>query len=122
MTSRRVLVVDDNVDSAASIAAFLKLSGHEVRMAHDGTAAIEAARQMRPEFVFLDLGLPGMDGFEVARRLRMEPGVQGARIIALSGFGQEADRQRSLEAGIDQHLVKPADLSFLASLLGSPRQ
>lgn len=119
MASRRVLIVDDNVDSAASVAAFLRLSGHEVRMAHDGAAAIQAARSMRPEFVFLDLGLPGgMDGFEVARRLRSEHGLSSMRIIALTGYGQEADRQKSIEAGIDQHLVKPADLAFLESLLG----
>ncbi len=118
MTSRRVLIVDDNVDSAAGVAAFLRLAGHDVRMAHDGHAALREARSMRPEFVFLDLGLPGMDGFDVARRLRAEPGLESIRIIALSGYGQESDRQKSLEAGIDQHLVKPADLAFLESLLG----
>lgn len=118
MTSRRVLIVDDNVDSAASVAAFLRLAGHDVRMAHDGHAALQAARSMRPEFIFLDLGLPGLDGYEVARRVRAEPGLEAARIIALSGYGQDADRQKSLEAGIDQHLVKPADLAFLESLLG----
>jgi CheY-like chemotaxis protein len=121
MTPRRVLVVDDNVDSANSIAMLLRERGHEVEVAHDGLKALELARRVRPEFVFLDLGLPGLDGFEVARALRREPGLQGARIIAVTGYAQESDRRRALEAGIDQHLVKPADPAFLESLLGPRR-
>ncbi|SRR5690606_26032024 len=118
MTRRRVLIVDDNVDSASSIALVLEHSGHEVHVAHDGPSAVTIARRLRPEFVFLDLGLPGLDGFEVARTLRREPGLEAMRIIAVTGYGQESDRARSREAGIDQHLVKPADPAFLESLLG----
>lgn len=118
MTTRRVLIVDDNVDSANSIAMLLSHSGHEVHVAHDGLGALAMARQVRPEFVFLDLGLPGLDGFEVARALRREPGLEALRIIAVTGYGQESDREKAREAGIDQHLVKPADPAFLESLLG----
>jgi CheY-like chemotaxis protein len=118
MTSRRVLIVDDNVDSANSIAMLLSHAGHEVHVAHDGLGALAMARQVRPEFVFLDLGLPGLDGFEVARALRREPGLEALRIIAVTGYGQESDREKAREAGIDQHLVKPADPAFLESLLG----
>ncbi len=119
MAPRRVLIVDDNVDSAHSIALLLRRAGHEVHVAYDGFKALELARSVRPEFVFLDLGLPGLDGFEVAARLRAEPGLEAMRIIAISGYAQEADRRRSREAGIDQHLVKPADPAFLESLLGA---
>src|SRR5690349_21485204 len=118
MTPRRVLVVDDNVDSATGIELLLKEAGHEVYVAYDGVKALETARRMRPEFVFLDLGLPGLDGFEVARALRREPDLQGVRIIAISGYGSESDRRRAQDAGVDQHLVKPADPAFLESLLG----
>ena len=118
MTARRVLVVDDNTDAANSIAFLLREAGHVVEIAHDGVKALQAARSLRPEFVFLDLGLPGMDGFEVARALRREPSLQAVRIIAVTGYGSETDRRRAEEAGIDQHLVKPADPAFLESLLG----
>jgi CheY-like chemotaxis protein len=121
MGTRRVLVVDDNPDSAGAIAFLLKLSGHEVQIAHDGAGAIALARRMRPDFLFLDLGLPGMDGFEVARQLKAEPGFDGMRIIAVTGSGNEDDRQRSREAGIEAFLVKPVDPSFLDSLLGGRR-
>jgi CheY-like chemotaxis protein len=121
MTPRRVLVVDDNVDTAQSIQMLLKEAGHDVHVAHDGLKALEVARRLRPEFVFLDLGLPGLDGFEVARALRREPDLQSVRIIAISGYGGEADRRKAQEAGVDQHLVKPADPAFLESLLGGRR-
>ena len=121
MMSHRVLVVDDNVDTANSIAMILKQAGHDVHVAHDGLKALETARRLLPEFVFLDLGLPGLDGFEVARALRREPALQGLRIIAITGYGQEADRRKGLEAGIDQHLLKPVDPAFLESLLGARR-
>ena len=119
MMSRCVLVVDDNVDTANSIAMILRHAGHDVHVAHDGLKALEMARQIRPEFVFLDLGLPALDGFEVARALRREPGLQGVRIIAITGYGQEADRRKGQDAGIDQHLLKPVDPAFLESLLGA---
>lgn len=111
-------MVDDNVDHAQTMAYLLKSSGHEVYVAHDGSAAIEAARRYRPEFVFLDIGLPRIDGYEVARLLRADPAFQTTRIIAVTGYGQEADRRRSQEAGFDQHLLKPIDPLFLESLLG----
>jgi len=117
--SRRVLVVDDNIDAAHSIAALLSLSGHEVRIAHDGHAAVRLALSFRPEFIFLDLGMPGLDGFAVAQRLRAEPGFESVRIIAVTGYGTEQARPRCLEAGFDQHHLKPVDPKFLASLLSN---
>lgn len=118
---RRILVVDDNVDSATTIAFLLKRSGHEVHTAYDGQSALTTARRVRPEFLFLDLGLPGLDGFEVARLLRSEPGFDNLRIIVLTGSGHDADRQRANDAGIDHYLVKPIDPRFLDSLLGGKR-
>jgi CheY-like chemotaxis protein len=116
---RRVLVADDNIDAADSIAALLSLSGHEVQIAHDGHAAVRLALRFRPEFIFLDLGMPGLDGFAVAQRLRAEPGFDTVRIIAVTGYGTEQDRRRCLEAGFDQHYLKPVDPKFLESLLGN---
>lgn len=113
-----MLLVDDNADSVAVIAAFLRRSGHEVHEARDGLAAIEIARRVRPEFVFLDLGLPGLDGLGVARQLRADPQLGRMRIVAVTGSGREDDRQASLDAGCDQHLLKPLDLDFIRSLLG----
>jgi signal transduction histidine kinase/CheY-like chemotaxis protein len=114
----RILVVDDNVDVADSLAALLKELGHDVRMAHAGPQALELAQDFRPEVVLLDIGLPGMDGYEVARRLRREPGPGGVLLVALSGYGQEEDRRRSREAGFDEHVVKPMKLATLQGLLG----
>ena len=106
---RRILVVDDNVDAAKSLARLLtRLYGQEVRVAHDGPAALAAAGEFRPEVVLLDIGLPGMDGYEVARRLRERPEFEETLLVALTGWGQEADRERSRAAGFDHHLVKPA--------------
>jgi len=116
--SRKVLLVDDNADAVAVIAAFLKRSGHDVYEARDGFAAIEIARRVRPDFVFLDLGLPGLDGLGVARQLRADPQLGRVRIVAVTGSGREDDRQASLDAGCDQHLLKPLDLDFVRSLLG----
>jgi signal transduction histidine kinase/CheY-like chemotaxis protein len=114
---RRLLVVDDNEDVARSLAMMLRLQGHEVRVAGDGPSALEIARADRPELVLLDLGMPGMDGFEVARRLREEPGLEGVTLVALTGWGQEADRRRTREAGFDAHLVKPVEPEQLQHLL-----
>jgi CheY-like chemotaxis protein len=116
-SSRKVLVVDDNADAADSLAVLLRLLGHEVRVAHDGPAALAAAAGGWPEVVLLDLGMPGMDGYEVARRLRADPATAGAVIAALTGWGQDEDRRRSKEAGFDHHLVKPADLGALQQIL-----
>jgi PAS domain S-box-containing protein len=118
-TGLRVLVVDDNVDTLRGMTKLLHRSGYEVKVAHDGQTAIEAARAFQPEVVVLDIGLPGMDGYQVARKLRQEEDLKGALIIANSGYGQESDRIRSREAGFDYHLVKPIDYSALLELLAS---
>jgi two-component system CheB/CheR fusion protein len=114
---RRVLVVDDNADVASSCALLLRLKGQEVRVAHDGSAALAVARDFRPQVVLLDIGMPGMDGYELARQLRLQPEMQGARLVALTGYGQGEDRKRSLEAGLDAHLVKPVAPEALDALL-----
>jgi PAS domain S-box-containing protein len=117
---RRILVVDDNVDAATSLAKLLTIFyGQDVRVAHDGPSGIETARDFRPDLALLDIGLPGMDGYELARRLRGYPETRGALIVALTGWGQEADRRRSAEAGFDHHLVKPVDLETLRGLIGA---
>ena len=116
----RILVVDDNVDLAQGIARLLRRVGHDVRIAHDGAAAIEAARAFRPEVVLLDIGLPMIDGYQVARQLRGEHCSKDTRIIAISGYGHEEDRRRSSEVGFDHHLVKPIDFHSLMTLLAQP--
>jgi CheY-like chemotaxis protein len=107
---RRVLVVDDNVDAADTLAEALRHAGHEVREEYDGPSALGAAKQFQPDVILLDLGLPGMDGFEVARRLRTDAGLSKVRLVAITGYGQAEDRKRTAELGIGQHLVKPVDL------------
>ncbi|SIN68035.1 PAS domain S-box-containing protein [Singulisphaera sp. GP187] len=115
---QRILVVDDNLDAANSLARLLRrLHNQEVNVAHDGPSALEAAELFRPELVLLDIGMPGMDGYEVARALRERPASATIRIIALTGWGQESDRQRSKEAGFDHHLVKPVDPDLLSDIL-----
>jgi PAS domain S-box-containing protein len=116
---RRVMIVDDNVDSAESMAALLRLYGHEVRLAHDGEAAIEGALSFRPEVIFLDLNLPKMDGYEVARRLRQDPAMCDMTLVAMTGYCQEEERRRTREAGFHSHLVKPVDFDRLRELLES---
>ncbi len=116
--SRRVLIVDDNEDSAESMAVLLRLHGHEVRLAYDGLLALQEAQAFRPELIFLDLDLPKMDGYEVARRLR--PAMEGVTLVAMTGYGQEEDRQRTQEAGFNLHLVKPVDFDRLEELLSLP--
>jgi len=115
--SRRILIVDDNVDSAESMAVLLRLDGHEVRLAHDGLAAVEEACAFRPDVMFLDLDLPKLDGYEVARRLR--PAMRGMTLVAMTGYGQEEDRRRTREAGFHLHLVKPVDFDLLEEMLSS---
>jgi CheY-like chemotaxis protein/two-component sensor histidine kinase len=119
---RRILVVDDNEDAAASLAKLhRRLYGQEVEVAHDGPSALEIASEFRPEVVLLDIGMPGMDGYEVARRLRSRPEFATTLLVALTGWGQDSDRQKSREAGFDHHLVKPVDPEALRDLLiGSP--
>lgn len=115
--SCRVLVVDDNVDAAASLSELLELWGHEVRTAFDGPHALGTAREWRPEIVLLDIGLPGMDGYEVAQNLRREPATARTCLVALTGYGAEEDRRRSQEAGFDDHLTKPVELERLQGVL-----
>src|SRR5439155_159747 len=113
----RILVVDDNADAAESLAVVLRLAGQDVRVRYDGPAALEAARADRPDVVFLDIGMPGMDGYEVARRMRGDPALREAVLIALTGWGQEEDRRRSREAGFDHHVVKPVEPDAVQNLL-----
>jgi len=117
--ARRILVVDDNTDAADSLGVLLGILGHDVEIAHDGVAALRVARKFDPELVFLDIGLPEMNGYEVARRLREEAGLARAKLIALSGYGTQRDQLRSKEAGFDLHLVKPVDPRSLPSLIAS---
>ena len=120
---RRVLLVDDNLDSCESLAQLLELSGHEVKTAPDGPAALRLAEEMKPEIVVCDLGLPGMSGYEVARELRSRAWGAGMYLAALTGFGQDSDRERTREAGFDIHLVKPVDPLHLETLIDRvPRQ
>jgi PAS domain S-box-containing protein len=122
---RRILVVDDSRDSADTLARLLRRLGHEVEVAYEGPSAYAAAVALVPDIVLLDIGLPGMDGYEVARRLRAEPSLDGVCLVALTGYGSEADRRRSTAVGFDTHLVKPVEFGALRRLLdatqvGSP--
>jgi CheY-like chemotaxis protein len=116
---KRVLVVDDNRDAAESMSMLLEMWGHEVVYAYDGPSALETAREWQPEAVFLDIGLPGMDGYQVAERLRELPRGKDAILIAITGYGQDDDRRRSRQAGIDHHLVKPVAPDALRNLIDS---
>jgi PAS domain S-box-containing protein len=116
---QRVLVVDDNTDSAESLALLLKMEDYEVRTAGDGEQAIEQARTFEPQIIFMDLAMPRLDGVEAARRIRTLPHGEHVRIVALTGWGQEADRQRTRDAGMDHHLIKPVSLDALQSVLGA---
>jgi signal transduction histidine kinase/ActR/RegA family two-component response regulator len=113
----RILVVDDHHDAGDSLATLLRLLGHQVRVAYDGLAALDAVKAFRPEVVLLDIGMPGMDGFEVASRLRQDPALERLLIVALTGYGRDEDLRRSAAAGFDAHLVKPVDVGVLNTLL-----
>ncbi len=119
--SRRVLVVDDNVSSAQCLAMILKLDGHDVQVAHDGTVALDAVRRFRPEAVLMDIGLPGMDGYEVALRLKQQPELRASIMLlaAVTGYAEDDARRRSREVGFDHHLVKPVDPEVVLALLAS---
>lgn len=117
--SLRVLVVDDNVDAAQSIAMLLEASGNDVQTAHDGLTALEAALAFRPDVVLLDIGLPGLDGFEVAKRLRLQSVHSRVVLVAITGYGQDSDRQRSQDAGFNHHLTKPTDFGKVQQILAT---
>jgi CheY-like chemotaxis protein len=114
---RRILVVDDNHDSADSLARLLELMGHQTAIAYDGPSAIDCAKEFRPEVMLLDVGLPGLDGNEVARRIRAQSWGKDMMLIAATGWGQPEDRRRSREAGFDHHMVKPIDLNDLGKFM-----
>ena len=117
--ARRILVVDDNEDSAESLTILLSLAGHKTHTAYDGLEAIEAAATFRPDVILLDIGLPRLNGYEVARKIREQPWGQAVVLVALTGWGQEEDRRRSREAGFNHHLTKPVDPLALTRLLAS---
>ena len=123
--ARRILIADDNNDALESLATLLQLSGHEVFTATNGGTALQSIERHLPEVVLLDIGMPMLDGYEVARRIRAQPWGQRITLVALTGWGQDSDRRRSREAGFDSHLVKPLDLETLTDLLArlpsSPR-
>jgi CheY-like chemotaxis protein len=118
----RILVVDDNEDGAEMLADVLTDRGYEARVAHDAPTALRVAAEFAPDIAFLDLGLPVMDGYELAAHLRNLPGLASLRLIALTGYGQESDRRRTREAGFDHHLVKPVDIHAIEATLRAPRQ
>jgi CheY-like chemotaxis protein len=117
--SRRVLVVDDNRDSANSLALLFRCLGNHVRTAFDGRAALVEARAFMPEIVLLDIGMPGMNGYDVARAIRAEPQLRDAVLVAQTGWGQDEDRRKSHEAGFDGHLVKPIDFKAMQTLIAA---
>jgi CheY-like chemotaxis protein len=114
---RRILVVDDNQDSAKTLATVLRLTGNEVRTAFDGMKAVEAAEAFHPDVAVLDIGLPELNGYDVARRIRQEPWGREIVLIALTGWGQEADKREARAAGFNHHLVKPVNHAALQKLL-----
>jgi PAS domain S-box-containing protein len=116
--SRRILLVEDNRDAADSLADLLRIFGYEVRVAYSGTEGVEAAHLFLPEIVLCDIGLPGLDGYEVARRLRQDAGTAAARLIAITGYGTDSDREKTRDAGFDRHLVKPVDPDHLLDEIG----
>ena len=116
---RRVLVVDDNQDAADSVGMLLTLLGPDVHVVYNGPAALEAIASFKPAVVLMDIGMPGMDGHEVARRIRLQPETEDVILIALTGWSQEEDRQRSQIAGFDYHLIKPTNVSALETLFVS---
>jgi CheY-like chemotaxis protein len=113
----RVLVVDDNADTTDSLALIVELLGHTVFKARDGLAAVREAGVHCPDVVLLDIGLPGLSGYEVARWIRQQPALSGAILVAITGYGQESDRQLALKAGFDHHLVKPVDFGKIEEIL-----
>jgi|SRR5579863_371533 len=118
--SRRILIVDDNEDAAESLAMILKLGGHETASVYSAAEALAQVCTFRPDVVLLDIGLPGMDGYEVAQHMRELPGLRNVRLVAVTGYGRAEDRLRAREAGFDEHLVKPVDYALLEQALARP--
>jgi len=116
---RRILVVDDNVDAASTLSVMLEMMGNEVRTCHDGKAGLEAAEQMRPDLMLLDIGMPKLNGYEVAQSIRARPWAKSVTLVALTGWGQEDDRRKSEEAGFDYHMVKPVEPATLEQLIAA---
>ena len=121
LSGTRILVVDDNRDSADSLEMLLRLKGNDIRIAYDGLEAVEVAETFRPELVLLDIGLPKLNGYDVARRIRQQSWGRDVTLVALTGWGQEDDKRRSQEAGFNLHVVKPVDLDGLEKLLAGLR-
>lgn len=115
--SLRILIVDDHVDTAKMSAMMLRSWGHDVRVAHNGHDALKHTTDFNPHVIFLDISMPGMDGYEVARIIRQDPGLKSSLLVAITGYGQDVDRQRSRESGIDIHLTKPVEPSALKQIL-----
>lgn len=121
MRALRVLVIDDNRDSAKTLSELLDVLGNETRTAFDGEAGVEAAQAFRPELILLDIGMPKLNGYDAARRIRAQPWGRSMVLVALTGWGQEEDRSKSREAGFNHHLVKPVDFDELMQILSAPR-
>jgi CheY-like chemotaxis protein len=120
-THTRILVVDDNKDAANTLARVFRMLGYDPVVAYDGASGLAAFLEHRPPYAFLDIGMPGMDGFELARHIRQQAGPDGPTLVAVTGFGQEGDKRRSREAGFDHHLIKPAELAELEDILQDDR-
>ena len=114
--SRRILVADDDPDGVETLAILLRAAGHEVQVAFDGPTTLEVANDFRPQVVFLDLGMPGMDGYQIARELRQMDGLEKTLLVALTGYGRESDRERAHDAGFDVFLVKPTPPKLLCEI------
>jgi CheY-like chemotaxis protein len=119
--TRRVLVVDDNLDAAESLSLLLQADGHQTELAHDGLAAVEATRRFAPDIVLLDIGLPGLNGYEAAMQMRSQ-GNPRPTLVAVTGWGQQQDRVRAAQAGFDMHLTKPVDPAVIMALARNPHQ
>jgi CheY-like chemotaxis protein len=118
---RRVLIVDDNEDAANSLAMILKLSGHETASVYTAADALERVTAFKPDVVLLDIGLPGMDGYEVAQKIRELPGLRDIRLVAVTGYGRSDDRVRARDAGFDDHLTKPVEFAILDRTIAGVR-
>jgi CheY-like chemotaxis protein len=119
--ARRVLVADDNVDAAQTLAMILNVAGYETQITHDGPSTLTSAATFRPQVIFLDIGMPGMDGYETARQLRKLPGSARALLVAVTGYSQDTDRRRATEAGFDHYLIKPVQSGTALQLLSAHR-